>query len=530
MLLDASHVGPDAVVEADVCIIGAGAAGITLAREFIGQSQRVCLLESGGLQTEAETQALCKGNIIGHTYVELDGARLRYFGGTTNHWAGNCRPLSSIDFEERDWVPHSGWPFDLQHLTPFYERAQPICQIGPFAYEARDWATREMGPLQFASDALATRVTQFSPPTRFGLVYGDEIKRAPNVAVYLHANVVDIETTESAQAVTRLAVATLAGGRFWVKAKAYVLAAGGIENARILLYSNRVQQAGLGNGHDLVGRYFMEHLSLDVGLLLPSSQDLSRLDFYEVSDRRLGHFPPPRAAIKAYLGLSGALQRREKTTDATATLNRLYLPPSHSSRGYLSMKDLADGGTDNGFWKDLRNVIDDFDDLASGVYWKLFEEDRPLRLFSVHVQAEQTPNPDSRVLLGSERDKLGKPRVQLDWRLSPLDAHTLRRFSEILALEFGRAGLGRVMITTHDDDAKMLASVGGDWHHMGTTRMHRDPQQGVVDPDCRVHGVGNLFVAGSSVFPTGGHSVPTLTIVAMAVRLADHLKRSLSSL
>src|SRR5437762_2126045 len=129
MFIDASQVRPDSVIEADICIVGAGAAGITLAREFINQSQSICVLESGALQPEAETQALYRGKNIGHRYFDLESARLRYFGGTTNHWAGNCRPLSSIDFEEREWVPHSGWPFDSQHLAPFYERAQPICQI-----------------------------------------------------------------------------------------------------------------------------------------------------------------------------------------------------------------------------------------------------------------------------------------------------------------------------------------------------------------------------------------------------------------
>jgi len=208
----------------------------------------------------------------------------------------------------------------------------------------------------------------------------------------------------------------------------------------------------------------------------------------------------------------------------------MYLPPSQSSRGYLSMKDLADGGTDNGFWQDLRDVIEDFDNLASGVYWKLFESSRPIRLFTIHVQAEQAPNPNSRVLLSNELDRLGKPRVQLDWRMTALDALTLRRFTEILALEFGRSGHGRIMITNDDDDDKLLAGVGGDWHHMGTTRMHLDPKQGVVDADCRIHGIANLFIAGSSVFPTGGHSVPTLTIVAMSLRLADHLKSTLSRL
>ena len=524
MFRDASEIHPDSVIEADVCIVGAGAAGITLGREFLNHSYKVCLLESGALQTEAETQALYAGRNIGHNYYDLASARLRYFGGSTNHWAGNCRPLSSIDFEERDWVPHSGWPFDREHLTPFYERAQPVCQIGPFAYEARDWATRDMRPLPFADGTLETKINQFSPPTRFGTAYGDELKQSQNLTVYFHANVVDIETSEAAKAVTRLAVATLAGTRFFVKARAYVLAAGGIENARILLFSNSVQRAGLGNANDLVGRYFMEHLGGDIGVLLPSTPDLAILDFYEVQDRRIGH-TATATPIRAYLALSGDLQRRERTTDATATLNRMYLPPSHTSRGYLSMKDLADGGPENGLWQDLKNVIEDFDNLASGVYWRLFESDRPLRLFTIHVQAEQTPNPESRVTLSTERDKLGKPRVQLDWRLSPLDAHTLRRFAEVLALEFGRAGLGRVMLTT-GDDASLLGGVSGDWHHMGTTRMHRDPKQGVVDPDCRVHGIANLFVAGSSVFPTGGHSVPTLTIVAMALRLADHLKQS----
>jgi choline dehydrogenase-like flavoprotein len=212
--------------------------------------------------------------------------RLRYFGGSTNEWGGWCRPLKPIDFEEQPWVPYSGWPFSFGDLEPYYRRAQAICQLGPYGYDISYLKTQigsELLPLD--QGRLVTDVIQFSPPTRFGEVYRPEIKSAANVRTYLSANVTNIETGEPPNAITRLRAETLSGRKFWITAKCYILAAGGLESARLLLISNAAEKTGLGNRYDLVGRFFMDHPEPEVGLLLPVDLDDRRwlaycVDYY----------------------------------------------------------------------------------------------------------------------------------------------------------------------------------------------------------------------------------------------------------
>jgi choline dehydrogenase-like flavoprotein len=502
MLIDARTIPQGRTIETDVCIIGAGAAGITLAREFRGQPFQVCVLESGGLERDEETQSLYRGEIVGLPYPPLTAARLRFFGGTTNHWGGWCQPLDEIDFESRDWIPHSGWPFRKSHLVPFYERAQCIVQLGPFAYGAEAWETEGAPQLPFKGGRVMTKMVQFSAPTRFGQVYRDEIAHAQNIRTYLNANLVEIETSKEARTVTRLRVACLQGSKFWVSAKLFILATGGIENARLLLLSNRVQRSGLGNQNDLVGRFFMDHAGLNAGTVLLSDPNISpALYVHRVRGLHRSSNPPGGQSVMGELMLSPEVMRAEKVANFSAVLES------------TSRLEAAKG---DGFLSSLYNVI-------KNVNRRVFKS--PLRLRNI---IEPIPNPDSRVSLTAERDRFGQNRVQLDWRLSPSDKRTIRRSQEIIGMELGRAGLGRLMVGLDSGDTSWLSSLEqGLGHHMGTTRMHVDPKKGVVDQNCQVHEISNLFIAGSSVFPTYGYAPPTLTIVALALRLADHVKSRL---
>ena len=525
MLIDARTVPENTIITTDVCIVGAGAAGITLAREFIGQEFRVCLLESGGLEFDLNTQSLYEGEAIGLPYDPLHTLRLRYFGGTTNHWAGTCRPLDEIDFTSRAWIPYSGWPFNKDHLDPFYKRAQPICQLGPFTYDAETWEDSKKSPrLPFMGDRVLTKIFQFSPPTRFGQVYRDEIVRADNISTFLYANVVDIETTETAQRVTRLRVATLEGNKFWVVAKQFVLATGGIENARLLLASNKMQNTGLGNQNDLVGRFFMTHpVSSYEEIILLSDPTIPR-DLYNdpyIVDNR---------AIMGVLTLSEEVLRREKLVNFCIHLRQGEEP----SEGVRSLKYLFESirkrDMPDDFRKHLGNVITDIDDVASATYRKLFEGQfegrRKFKICRLSTQLEQAPNPESRVTLATDRDRLGLNRVRLNLQLNGIEKYSMIRGLEIIGQELGRAGLGRLRLrgTPEDSNIHWFRSPMMIDHHMGTTRMHVDPKNGVVNVNCQVHGIYNLFISGSSVFPTSGYANPTLTIVSLAIRLADYIK------
>ena len=516
MFVDASDVPAGSVLEADVCIVGGGAAGITLARELGRRRLRVTLLESGGFTPDDVTQSLYAGEVQGRAYFDLaaPGTRTRCFGGTTHQWAGECRPLESLDFEARDWIADSGWPLRLSDLLPYYEKAQAVCQLGPFAYAGEDWRESGAQALTFAGGSFGTRALHYSPPTRFGAVYREPLKAAENVIAYLHANVVGLETSPRAEHVTGVKVACVAGNRFRVRARCFILATGGIENPRLLLQSNQIQSKGLGNEHDQVGRYFMEHL-----YLVRAAAFLAPADAF--SNFYLSGIWSQGRRIQGILALNPEIQRQEKLTNFSAVLSSES--PRETLRAWRSIVGaLRRGRVPRGAMAHIGNTMRLLGARATHSR-KVDSRKWPLRLYLIKQVMEQAPNPESRVVLTGERDALGCPRVALRWRLSAVDKRTAHRSHEILADELRRAGIGRLRSFLGKPDDPWPEDLRGARHHMGTTRMHSHPRHGVVDADCRVHGITNLYIAGSSVFPTSGSANPTLTIVALALRLADHL-------
>jgi choline dehydrogenase-like flavoprotein len=557
MFIDARNLPTNRTIETDVCIVGAGAAGITIARELIGQPYQVCLLESGGLDFDEATQSLAEGENVGTPYFPLSESRTRYFGGSTNLWGGTCRPLDEIDFADRPWMPYSSWPITKAELLPYYNRAQKVCGLGAYKYDFADWEDdlKRLGRanLPFAEDRLVPYIFQVMPRThlRFGKVYKTEIERSPNINIYLHANVIDIETNDTAQTVTRLRVASLEGNKFWVSAKIFILACGGIENPRLLLISNKIQSNGLGNQYDLVGRFFMEHPYVRAGkvtLVKPNSLYPTRK--YKIQVKR--------TSLLTALALSKKVQEDEQILNFAVRLAPVF--PEWLAvfeQGKWLEEPLSS------FMKELSKVIAQFEPFIARNSAKLKFKQPPFahRFFEAHLISEQAPNPDSRITLSRERDKLGLNRVQLDWCLSPIDKYTIQRSQEIIGEELTRTGLGQLHIELNNDDAawrsllvrsqqvleEALArsssrqlevvlhdasygqSLRGSYHHIGTTRMSTNPKQGVVNEHCQVHGISNLYVAGSSVFSTSGLSNPTLTIVALAIRLADRIKERMGS-
>lgn len=520
MIVDARSVPAGTTVETEVCIVGAGAAGISLAREFIAAPFRVVLLESGGMDYEPETQDLYESQSIGRSF-EVMGSRLRYFGGTTNHWGGWCLPLDAIDFETRDHFPNHGWPFPKSHLDPWYQRAQEVCQLGRYDYRPSNWgiAASETPP-PFAGPDFETKILQENW-LRFGPVYAPALRRAPRVTVYLHANAFHFDGGESDAEVKGLSVKTLAGDRFTVRARFYVLATGGIENARLLLASGKEGGNGLGNAHDLVGRFFMAHLVYSGGIIAPSSPYMN-FDF-QTRDKYARY--QGRRLIIPFIGPTAASMRRLHLPNVFLFWSYRFAPVIHTVD---ALKRVIGGeGPGGSRLTDLSEVVGNLEGVAEFVARKtLFGEGIPIEAVDVHCTSEQQPNPQSRVSLGAQRDALGMREIVVDWRLLPEDKSGATAILRLLGMELGRAGFGRLRSSFSDDD-DWPADFYGNEHHMGTTRMHRDPALGVVDENCRVHTVANLYVAGSSVFPNGGANNPTLTIVALALRLADHLKKQL---
>lgn len=512
MKLDAATLTPGQVLQTDVCVVGSGAAGISVARSLAGSSLDVLVLEGGAFDASERSQELYDGEMAttyragsqredyDRTYVSR--SRLRFFGGTTNHWNGWCRALEPLDFTRRDWVPRSGWPISRTDLDPWYDKARAVVEIP--AFERDHGYGRKEGRRMVCladSEQIVTRLFHWSPPTRFGTKYRMDLVRAPNVRLLLEANVLRLTATPEANRVTAAQVQLEDGPAITVQARAFVLACGGIENARLLLLSDEENPAGLGNDKDQVGRHFMEHPHVPrIGQVLVADslgiKGLTDLYFRARTDKQVD------GRTMGVMCTSEAVQREEKLLNWCVQL-RDYKDSKLNRFGEALAP--AQAGV-----RDLGREPDKMEPYAG-------------RLF---VRGEQVPNPDSRVTLTDETDRLGLRKVRLDWRLGEQDRQSIRRSMEIFAAEFGRSGIGRVRIKM-DSDGEWPPTRGGD-HHLGTTRMAADPSHGVVDADCRVHGVDNLFMAGSSVFATSGFANPTFTITALALRLADHLRGELT--
>lgn len=530
------------VIRCDVCIVGSGAAGITMARRLGNGPLRVCLLESGGLEEEPESQALSQGENVGLPYYDLQETRSRVFGGSTNRWGGWCRPLDELDFEHRPWVAYSGWPITRRDLEPFYEQAAQLCQIGDWLDEPLRLgkAIPVLYRPPFAGGEISTTVWRASPPTKFGSVYRGDIEAAANVTALLHANAVELETDQAARKVKVVRVACLAGPEFRVQARVFVLAAGAIESARLLLASNRSAPDGLGNQNDRVGRFFMEHPHVVTGRIVledgpgTGRKTITALDRGITGTRARLALQRPAGGIKCGYTILPTIQEAEKLLNYSAHLTTGSRQLREGSEIYRSLEMVMSNmrslqtivrhrALPAGLSTHLGRIVVNPGEVARVLGGELLRKPQALEIYT---QCEQAPNPDSRVTLGERRDALGVPRVRLDWRLSEIDKLSIRRSQQIIGAQLRRTGVGSLEADPWlmTDDDLWSTSLRGGHHHLGTARMSDDPKAGVVDRHCRVHGMTKLYVSDGSVFPTGGYANPLLTIVALALRTADHLR------
>lgn len=535
MLIDARNLESDSILDADVCVVGAGAAGITVALELAESGLSTVLLESGG-QTgpDPDTQALYKGSSTGQPFqslfnpvtIPLDIVRLRWLGGTTNHWAGYCRKLEPIDFEQRPHLAVSGWPIGSADLHDYWNRAARWCRITDAEDDAQIWADRLSAPSPLSSSAAVhSRAFQVTPIMRFGDEYRPDLSFTEGVTVVLWANVVNLATTDGRH-IEAAQARTLTGNSLTVRARGFVLACGGLENPRLLLASTDADPSGIGNQHDQVGRHFAEHLQVAGGFGVVDATPDELAGYLGVQATiTQGPWAGHEHGVKYALAL---------TSDHVRSNNTLGL------ESQLLVGSLPDGGPVQQAGVDAKAAAD---------LMAFSTKKAPASSLYLQVLAEQALDPQSRVTLGSATDALGMRRIRLHWRYNSSDKAAVVSGLRTMAAELGALGLGRLQVlpgavtfgrpdfdpvelinfygSDPDDIDPTDFPVGVGFHHMCTTRMSADPHSGVVDADCRVHEVDNLWIGGSSVFATGGVATPTFTIVALAVRLADHLREVL---
>ncbi len=529
MLIDSRQLQMDSKLDTTVCIIGGGPAGLSLALELAKQGIAVNVFESGPMQLDEATLDLYEGRSIGLPYEFGYGHRSRYLGGGSNCWGGFCRPWDTWDFEQRSWVDDSGWPISMDTLAPYYKRAHTLLKVGADDFSAESWQKASNGELQrFKVDPAKLRevMTLFSPPLKFGQEFKETLTTSSLIRVYLWANITHIDTEPMSGRVSRMELRTLSGNRFFVTAQQYVLAAGGIENARVLLNSNRVNANGVGNGHDLVGRYFMDHPRLMSGEVEFKPEYRNNpfydLKFFCISD----NVRVNGTRISGQFALPYQVQRDEGLLNSQVWLRSLY--PGETSETIQSLWRMR--------LRAARRYA--FGHLLGHDLAELAKHPLTAALFAaahitgsrsmvqrVVMEAIVEPEPlaASRVMLSDERDALGLRRSQLDWRLTDKVKRTFDRSFETLGSQLQASGIADVKLGPRIQDGVWPSEMVGTWHHMGTTRMHDSPRKGVVDRDCRVHGVKNLFIAGSSVFPTSSSNYPTITLVALALRLSERL-------
>lgn len=500
MIIDILDMGEQTRLRGQVIVLGSGVAGAEIATYLARQGREVILLESGREQFDPQIQALNDVVFLGkrhresdpnshyHQYLapELRGvSRVRQLGGTSNVWTGKWKYLQPSDFEERACVANRSWPLQFDDLLEYYHATAKDYEIGDLeAEEARPEITTFRATLAAGGLKVGSFYWQKSP-LRTAIRFGEEMRRSQNLRVILGATATELKLDPTCQRVTEVICRSLEGRELAVEGEAVIIATGAFEAARLLLASNRQLPQGIGNAHDLVGRFYCDHPKHHTGTLFPG--DLMRQYAPEMQ-----YDPKPRFC--RCFALDDATQREQKLLEHTIYLKPIYETLSDRIRRTLLGRPMC---------KDKNGAV------AS---------------YQVNFVTEQFPHQKSRIKLGNEFDALGQRQLEVDWCFTDHDHRSIAKTIDLITQRFAAVGLG-----TFDFGGELpsLNTMTDAAHQMGTTRMATRPEEGVVDADCRVFGTENLYVASSAVFPTGPSYSVTFTILALARRLGEHLMRKL---
>lgn len=540
MLIDFNQ-HPDTGLNCDVCIVGGGAAGAVLFDILSRTKLKVILLESGGLTPDSETQKLNEGfqRLNGQQpkteFTDLVWYRLRGLGGTTSIWGGGCKPFQKVDFSTRSWVKDSGWPIDLAELQPFYSEAKRYVEITSDVFDERLWSVLEMQPpYNINFDEISTIFSiksgfladdgylKWSGPVNFKkFLANPDSEKSANLVLY-NATLTDLKSTAGVIQYGEVINPRLQKGR--IQAKIYVLAAGGWENPRILLNANR--GAGIGNETDCVGRYYLGHpFGWPADLICPSKTAATKL-FWKFQYYKIG-----RNRGQPHFAFKEATQRRHQLLSTGIWLLGDYDKDSAVYKAMHVQEQLRSGGlasTDISL-SDAIVLLMELDDVLVNAFRKLTNRGVRTRMMEkiplLYIQ-EGTPKRDSRIYLSKEKDKFGLKKLVLDWHFDEQEIQNMYKVLKLFAANARNFGWGRIQLRMEADvnSSNPTRGLHDAAHPSGATRMSDDLKRGVVDRNLRVHTVKNLYVCGSSVFPTNSYVSPTFTIAALAVRLAEHLK------
>jgi choline dehydrogenase-like flavoprotein len=523
MILDLKTMNAPTELSCDLCVVGSGAAGLTIASEMMRTRLSTVIVESGSLEHEPPTQALYDVDISGLPHPGATEGRLRICGGSTTQWGGQALPLMRHDFERREWVPHSGWPISLDELMPYYARACRYLLVDNLNFDSDLFARLRTRPPVFDTHRVWYHFSKWSPKPSLREHYLPDLGSSDRCTLLLHANVTGVVLDKTLNRVETIEACSLADQKITVRARTFVLGVGGIETARLLLANNKQQPNGIGNEHDLVGRFFQDHPSAMIGWLKTSNPARAQ--------RFLNVFHKKGLKYSVRCTATPRWQKEHRTLNVS--MGTTFVEGGSALQDakdiYAAMRgEIISGSVARKLLRTARHANAAL--LPAWHFLALGRSFSPNARMQIGLTTEQEPNPESRILLSDRTDALGIRRSNVRWKLTDLTRHTIGAFAWALREEFQRAGIGDIELDewVHDEAQPWTNHVTDQFHHIGTARMNESPRLGVVDPNCQIHGVANLYVGSSAVFPTGGHSNPTLTIIALCMRLSDRLKVELA--
>jgi len=525
MLINSSDLKEGSVIETEICIIGSGAAGLSIASEFKGTNRSIAILESGAPDFQKEVQALNKVTCTGRNVKAT--SRFRQFGGSTTAWSGKWLPLNQYDFKAKPWIAYSGWPIEYSDMTRYYQRAADMHQGPNIKSYFDEWPHDASASQKTDAELLPVSVYWLDVYNLdFSLTVGSFIEHDEHIDLYFSLTAVNISLNQDHDRVTYIEAITKNQRKIRIKASQFIVATGGIENARLLLASNTQMQEGIGNHNDNVGRFFMDH----------PKGNVARVDLHGS-----GSFP-------TCMGIEGkgngthrrdiGIRLREDLVASNKSVNSYMVwrpqtehPPSASLRQLFSNLLLLRRSPTN--WKIYVDIlksliklekINFFLVISHRILVKLGLRSKAPKKFNLNYHIEQSPSPENRVTLSNELDMNGQPLAALHWTVSDIEATSVEQLHDEVISLLKQKECGKLIWKDGTRPDFKNIPLGDSSHHMGTTRMGHDEATSVVDNNCKVYGTQNLFIAGSSVFPTSGYANPTFTLVALAIRLADHLK------
>ncbi len=508
----------------DVCLVGSGPASITVAHELKDSGLRIIILEGGNENYNHDSQKMYAPAFPPHYYEDTTHDRVRMLGGSSTHWENNTSEYLPSDFLKKDWIQYSGWPISYEDVAAHYPLAAEYCSTGQDSYDSEYWhKSLNISDPVAASHYIRTGIKK-SPkqPTRFFKKYHQALAQSPNITIVKNANLKDIEYDPVTKNITSMRFCNYELDGFDVFAKRFIMCLGGIENARFLGIFNEKYENQLGNRYDQVGRYFMDHPLLRAAQLYPTQDSLGLLKQRAYRDKRF---------------ISGFLEHNDESILKHEIVN-VRMPLFKASEYKLSTgiesahvfaQALQDGQLPDHSFSHLWNILRDADMVLEGVSRKklgkhLFASSSEQNGFETLIMFEQLPHYDNRIWLGQTRDKFGLKRHRVTWKFHDKDIKLGWKSLEIMAAELASTKVGRLRILQEFEERLQKEKLFVCHHHMGTTRMAENEAEGVVDSNQKVFNTNNLFINGSSVFVTGSHIPPTLTITALSIRLAKHIR------